>query len=74
MPPARHLTLEKKKQPLGKNVLIEGVLRLLDLAVRNPAVCNSMTATKIYPRWSQVVGISMRHECREQGAKVPEYL
>jgi len=28
----------------------------------------------IYPKRLQVVGISMRYECREQGAKVQEYL
>ena len=32
------------------------------------------TPAEIYPKRLQVVGISMRYECREQGAKVQEYL
>jgi len=34
----------------------------------------ALLARNLYPKRLQVVGISMRYECREQGAKVQEYL
>ena len=51
----------------------EVTARFLD-AIRSqlPALLTSLS--EIYPKRLQVLGISMRYECREQGAKVQEYL